>query len=86
MINGSQADNSASDAGAVYKFSRVGAAWSQSQYIKASNTAANDIFGHSVAISGDGVVAVGAWSEDSNATGVNGDQTNNESTDRGAAY
>ena len=38
-----------------------------------------------MAVSGDFVV-VGATEEDSNATGVNGDQTNNSATNSGAAY
>ena len=38
-----------------------------------------------MAVSGDTVV-VGALGEDSNATGVNGDQSNNSATDSGAAY
>ena len=49
-------------------------------YLKASNTGANDRFGYSVALSGD-TLAVGAFLEDGNATGVNGDQADN-----GAAY
>src|SRR5205823_3718738 len=42
----------------------------QQAYLKASNAAAFDQFGYSVAISGDTVV-VGAPDEDSSATGVN---------------
>ena len=45
----------------------------------------DDSFGSSVAVSGDTVV-VGACYEDSNATGVNGNQSNNSATDSGAAY
>jgi hypothetical protein len=45
----------------------------------------DDVFGLSVAISGDTVV-VGAFAEDSNATGVNGDQSNNSAPASGAAY
>ena len=66
----------------------------QQAYIKASNTGgpstgesglgAGDNFGRSVAISGDTMV-IGAVGEDSNATGVNGNQTNNSATDSGAA-
>ena len=59
--------------------------WSQQAFLKASNTAADDNFGTSVAVSGDTVV-VGASSEDSNATGVGGDQSNNSASDSGAAY
>ena len=57
----------------------------QQAYLKASNTEASDDFGISVSISGDTVV-VGARGEDSNATGVNGDQSNNLAIDSGAAY
>ena len=46
-INGNQADNSASDAGAVYVFTRSGTTWTQQAYVKASNTASNDYFGDS---------------------------------------
>jgi hypothetical protein len=56
-------------------------------YVKASNTKANDWFGWSVAISGDGkTMAVGAPAESSNAKGVNGDQTSNASPTSGAVY
>ncbi len=57
----------------------------QQAYLKASNAAGGDCFGHSVAISGDTVV-VGANQESSNATGVNGDQTDNSAAAAGAAY
>ena len=84
-INGDQADNTATDSGAVYVFVRNGAAWTQQAYLKASNTQAGDWFGRSVAISGDTLV-VGAPLESSNATGVNGNQSDNTSTSAGAAY
>src|SRR5262245_6223338 len=57
----------------------------QQGYLKASNTNANDEFGYLIAFSGDTLV-VGAPNEDSNAAGVNGDQTNNSSADSGAVY
>jgi len=64
-------DNSAVSAGAVYIFGRNGASWSQKAYVKASNAEADDLFGISVALSSDGnTLAVGAWGEDSNATGI----------------
>ena len=84
-INGNQANNSATDSGAVYVFVRSGTNWSQQAYLKASNTGVNDGFGGSAAISGDTVV-VGAPHEDSDATGVNGDQSKNLASDSGAAY
>ncbi|WP_264486864.1 hypothetical protein [Luteolibacter arcticus] len=57
----------------------------QQAYLKASNTNPGDFFGWDVDISGDTVV-IGAFDEDSNATGVNGDQANNASNRAGAAY
>ena len=44
-IDGNLNDNSASNAGAVYVFTRSGANWAQQAYIKASNTGAGDRFG-----------------------------------------
>ncbi|MEP7273521.1 MAG: hypothetical protein ABI882_18635, partial [Acidobacteriota bacterium] len=84
-INGDQTSNSAPFSGAAYVFVRIGGVWSQQAYLKASNTGANDAFGHSVAISGDTIV-VGAPYEDSSATGINGNGANNASPDSGAAY
>jgi len=84
-IDGNQADNSAINSGAAYLFSRAGGVWSHHAYIKAANTGAGDVFGQSVAISGDTLV-VGANDEDSNATGVNGNQTDNSASNSGAAY
>lgn len=86
-INGNQANNSDSYAGAAYVFTRSGVMWSQQAYIKASNTETNDWFGSSVAVSGDGnTIAVTAILESSNATGIDGDQNNNLSASLGAVY
>ncbi len=57
----------------------------QEAYLKASNTDSSDGFGYSVAIWGDTVV-VGSPNESSNATGVNGSQTDNSMLFAGAAY
>ncbi len=84
-VNGDQADDSASDAGAVYAFQRTAGVWSQQAYIKASNTEADDEFGITVDIDGDKLI-VGSVEEDSNATGINGDQSNNSASNAGAAY
>ncbi|TWT41910.1 hypothetical protein RAS1_30340 [Phycisphaerae bacterium RAS1] len=84
-IDGDQNDNSAEDSGAAYVFDRSGTTWSQEAYLKASNTGAGDQFGISAAMS-DGRVVVGAWWEDSNATGIGGDQADNNAADSGAAY
>ncbi len=83
-VNGSQSDNSASSAGAVYVFTRNGTTWSQQAYLKASNTGANDNFGGAVAVAGD-TLAVGAPREDGSTPGVNG-LSNESATDSGAAY
>ncbi len=61
--------------------------FAQEAYIKASNTDADDRFGRSVALSGDGnTLAVGAAQETSAATGVNGDQADNNARFAGAVY
>src|SRR5207253_441487 len=84
-VNGNQSDNGALHSGAAYVFGRNGTNWSQQAYLKASNTGANDYFGLSVAVSGDTLV-VGAINESSNATGVNGDQSDDSAQNSGAAY
>jgi hypothetical protein len=84
-VNGLQSDTSAPFAGAAYVFVRSGTTWSQQAYLKASNTEAGDLFGASVAISGDTII-VGAQNESSSATGVNGDQFADFSGASGAAY
>jgi hypothetical protein len=84
-LNGIQTDNSASESGASYLFKRDGTAWTQQAYLKASNTELGDKFGYSVSVSGDTAV-IGALLEDSNATGINGNGTNNLVPDSGAAY
>jgi hypothetical protein len=86
-INGDQADNSASNSGAVYVFTRSGSAWAQQAYVKASNTGAGDQFGRSVGLAADGdTLAVGAPLEDSSATAINGDQADNSASNSGAVY
>lgn len=84
-VNGNQTNNSLSGAGAVYVFTRSGTSWSQQAYLKASNPGSQDFFGTAIAISGDTAV-IGANYEDSNATGVNGNQANDSSSASGAAY
>jgi len=83
-VNGA-VNNSTTNAGAAYVFTRSGETWSQPAYLKASNTGEGDKFGHSVAISGNTIV-VGVPLEDSSATGVDGSQGDNSATDAGAVY
>jgi len=84
-VNADQTDNNAPNAGAAYVFTRTGTSWSQQAYLKASNAGAGKNFGGSVAVKGD-IVAVGSRLENSNATGINGDQANNGAPDSGAVY
>jgi hypothetical protein len=84
-VGGNEADNSATDSGAVYVFRRTGTAWQQEAYVKASNTGTGDRFGYSVALSGD-TLAVGAIYEDSSAQGVGGSQVDNSTGSSGAVY
>jgi hypothetical protein len=95
-VNGNQNNESIPQAGAVYVFTRQGGAWTQRAYIKASNTGEagtadtfgeGDQFGFSLALSGDGrTLAVGAITEDSRATGIDGNQKDNSATSAGAVY
>jgi len=71
--------------GSGYVFTRSGAAWSQQSKLVASDAAAGDIFGDSIAIDGD-VVVIGAPRADS--TTIMGDPALNEDSgaDSGVAY
>ncbi|HRV37021.1 MAG TPA: FG-GAP repeat protein, partial [Desulfomonilia bacterium] len=82
-----QLNGDAAYSGAVYVFTRTGDTWTQQAYIKASNTDENDLFGYSVALSGD-TLAVGGPGEASNATGVNAPdgQSDDSALESGAAY
>ena len=76
-------DNPAAEAGAVYVFTRIGTAWTQqANIIRASNAGALDLFGFSVALSGDSnTLAVGAIGE---ASG--GIEADNSAPSAGAVY
>ncbi len=83
--NGNQLDNSISRSGAVYMFERVGNAWVQQAYLKASNPGPVALFGFSVDLEGDRLI-VGAPGEASAATGVDGNQLDTSKFGSGAAY
>lgn len=86
-INGNQNIKALSNAGAVYIFNRNRNIWSQKTYIKASNTHEDAFFGLNVNLSGNGdTLAVGAYGEASNATGINGNQNNRNYPYAGAVY
>ncbi|MEX1057260.1 MAG: hypothetical protein WED11_05985, partial [Natronospirillum sp.] len=73
--------------GAVYVFTRSSGAWALENYVKASNTGQNAFFGHSVDLAADGnTMAVGAFGEGSNTTGVGGDQPGYLASTSGAVY
>jgi len=77
----------ATTSGAVYVFTRSGATWSQQAYLKASTIDPDDRFGDRVALSGDGsTLVIGAYFEDSAATGVGGNETDDSAMESGAAY
>ena len=86
-INGDEDDDDATEAGAVYVFTRDGDAdWSQHAYVKAPNTNKGDWFGKGIALSTDGeTLAVGAPKENYAATGV-GSEPDAPAFDAGAAY
>jgi hypothetical protein len=89
-VNGIQANESISAAGAVYVFRWSGSAWLQHSYVKASNPGASDYFGERLALSSDANrIAVGSTGEDSNCIGANSGlfcQLNNDGANSGAAY
>ena len=72
IIIGARDDDPASgnaSQGAAYIYKRTGSSWAQQQEITSSDGAANDQFGYSVAMNGDGtVVAVGARGADGTIT------------------
>ena len=86
-IDSHQRNNEARSSGAVYVFRDKGGQWEQQAYLKASNAESTDWFGRSLGLSDDGrTLAVGAYGEDSNASGIDGNQRNNEAWDSGAVY
>ena len=53
-----------SSAGSAYIFVRSGTTWTQQQKLTASDRASNDLFGHSVSISGDSAVVGAPYNDD----------------------
>jgi trimeric autotransporter adhesin len=86
-IGGTESDNTKPGAGAGYLFVRNGSGnWSQQLYVKASNSESNDRFGRSSAALSNSTLVFAAPFEDGNATGVNGDSSNNTASSSGAVY
>jgi hypothetical protein len=84
-VNGNETDTGFQGAGAAYLFHRRGTNWSRVAYLKASNTRPENQFGFSVCIAGDEAV-IGAVTESSDSTGVNGSQSNTGANFSGAAF
>ena len=63
VIGSHQDDDGDPDSGSAYVFVRSGTTWSQQAKLTAADAAAGDLFGNSVAISGDSIV-VGASGDD----------------------
>ena len=72
VIVGTQNDNEkGTDAGSAYIYTRSSGTWSYQTKLLASDGAANDWFGSSVAISGDGNTAIVGTYRDDNDKGIN---------------
>ncbi|MFT5284580.1 MAG: hypothetical protein ACI8TQ_000737 [Planctomycetota bacterium] len=84
-VNSAQTGSFSSNSGAAYVFVRNGTTWSQQAYLKASTNGGADRFGFTADIDGDTII-VGAYNEDSDATGIDGDETNDNANNSGAAY
>jgi hypothetical protein len=86
-VNYDEINNDTGGAGAAYVFIRNDGEWSQQAYIKSANPEENDLFGSSIAMSGDGnTIAVGALDEDGGQQMINGDPADNSERGSGAAY
>lgn len=83
-LNGQYLGLQVDDRDAVYPV-KIDPTFAQQVYLKASNTDPGDVFGFSVYVSGNTAV-VGAPGEDSASSSVNGNQSDNTSTQAGAAY
>lgn len=84
-VGGNQADTSSPGTGSVYVYERLAGKWSQNAYVKASNSGGQ--FGFGLALSADGAtLAVGAPTEASGATGIDGNQNDQTAFGSGAVY
>jgi hypothetical protein len=88
-INGVM-DKNRRGSGAIYVFTRSGASWAQTAYLKAHNAEAGDSLGYDLAISQDGNTVVGgAGDEDCFTPGINPPGCDNDlklDSSTGAAY
>jgi trimeric autotransporter adhesin len=83
------ADEIADNSGAVYLYHHTGVAWSTLAYVKASNTAADDEFGTSVALSEDALVVGAPYEDHAGARiepGPEGGRSDSARPESGAVY
>lgn len=74
-------------AGGAHVFRRLGSAWSHVAYLKPPNPMAWADFGHALSLSSDGAsLAIGAWGEESAASGIQGNQADRSMPMSGAVY
>lgn len=85
QVHGGSATNTTLTTGEVYVFTRLETTWTQQVHVTASNPGTGNGFGSSIALSGN-TLTTGTFWETSNATGINGDQRNNNAPFSGAIY
>lgn len=84
-LDGDLTNDNRPNSGAVYQFRRTTLTWTIDRYVKQAKPDSSDEFGNALAISGDGLTrAAAAHYEDSAATMVNGDATDNTAIDSGS--
>ncbi len=86
-VDGDQQSGDLPFAGAAYVFEYDGDndSWVQSAYLKASNANSDMRFGHTVSMDAD-TIAVGAYTERSSATRINGNEDDTSAEEAGAVY
>ena len=85
-IDGNQGSDAATDSGAVFVYRKT-TAWNRLAFAKPALPGAGDSFGAIVSVSSNGSSWLsGAAGDDSSATGVNGDLSNNGAMESGAAF
>jgi len=78
-------DEDGTNSGAAYVYERINGLWTFHSFLKSSNSDPDDQFGTGIAFNGE-ILAISAMGESSNATGVDGDETNNDAMNSGAVY
>ncbi len=80
-------ENTPAFSSSVYIYTLEAGAWQQQASVESNNADIGDYFGTAISLSRNGtVLAVGAQSEDSAASGIDGDGTDNSLFGSGAAY